>query len=60
MDKLTELKLVWDLQYNYIIYTPTDEEFTQFLDHAHGNVKQAADLLSDYVLSQGLAEEVVE
>ena len=59
-----ELKQYFYLHYSYISLDMSDEEIEEFLSEDYiakcRDISQIANLLSDYVLSQGLASEVQE
>ncbi len=56
------LKQYFMLNYSYISIDFSDSDYQDFID-SHNDVKKLAklaDFLSDYILSQGLADDVME
>lgn len=53
---LQELKEYWDRNYSYISLELADDEISFFIESNDNNIRKAASMMADYLLSQGLAE----
>ena len=53
---LEQLKEYWNRNYSYISLELADDEICCFLEREDGNIRRAASMIADYLLSQGYSE----
>ncbi len=58
-DKIQRFKEFWNTEKSFISLDLTDDEILNFMDR-HPKVEMAVDQAADYLLSQGLASDVLE
>ncbi len=58
-DKIQRFKEFWNAEKGFISLDLTDDEILDFMDR-HPKVEMAVDQAADYLLSQGLASDVLE